>query len=334
MNWRERWFALHETGLPVEIDRELATLGETDFGVLGECFSAHPKLVGDRIYNFAMRYGAQTRLELYELGVTARTLGSLPLDGAAMIHDFVATEHHLIFFVPPLRLRPTDLAAGYCYSDALEWRPELGTEVIVVPLDASDSPIRFTTDPFHLWHFANAFERGGELVVDFVRYPDFGSNRWFASMTTGRPWREVRQGSLARATISLSRRAMQVEARSDALVEFPHVSPRVATRSHEVVYAVAHTAPAEAHDRIVRIDATGEVIDAALEAGQFPDEPVFVPRRGATTEDDGWLLAVVYDARAHASHVAIFDARRLEAGPVGRAWYDHHIPFTFHGLWI
>ena len=37
------------------------------------------------------------------------------------------------------------------------WKPELGTEVICVPIDRPSEPVRFTTEAFYQWHFTNAF---------------------------------------------------------------------------------------------------------------------------------------------------------------------------------
>jgi all-trans-8'-apo-beta-carotenal 15,15'-oxygenase len=86
------------------------------------------------------------------------------------------------------------------------------------------------------------------------------------------------------------------------------------------------------HDRLVRLDlARGTKVAVALGDDAYPSEPVIVPRGGA--EDDGWILTLVYDPQAHASGVAILDGQRLEAGPVARAWFDHHVPPTFHGVW-
>ncbi|HWV39190.1 MAG TPA: carotenoid oxygenase family protein [Vulgatibacter sp.] len=31
--------------------------------------------------------------------------------------------------------------------------------------------------------------------------------------------------------------------------------------------------------------------------------------------------------------MAILEADALEKGPIARAWFDHHLPFTFHGAW-
>ena len=122
--------------------------------------------------------------------------------------------------------------------------------------------------------------------------------------------------------------------------EFPSVSPRVEAREHRYVYAAAHSSRdasrAGLFDQLVKIDVTsGAETRAPLGGlGRYASEPVFVPRIGAADEDDGWLLAHVYDAPSHTTHLGIFDARALAAGAVGRAHFDHHLPITFHGDWI
>jgi all-trans-8'-apo-beta-carotenal 15,15'-oxygenase len=342
MAWGSRLFALHEASPPTELDGEdLRTVGETDLGLdrVARGFAAHPHAVPARaaLYNFGVRHGAETSLDLFELRAGAvRQLGAVRLAGATMVHDFAATERHLVFFAPPLRLRVSLFAAGAApYGEALAWQPEQGTEVLVVPIDDPAAVVRFTVDPFFQWHFANAFERAGEILVDFIRYPDFQSNRWMAALAGGKGDAEVRRGTLARARIDPAARTLRLETGPDIAVEFPRVSPAVESHAHRYVYAASHSPAAAAggpHDRIARVDTrTGAVVEAELGADQYASEPVFVPRGGA--EEDGWLVALVYDGRRHASHLAILDATRLIDGPLARAWFDHHIPFTFHGIW-
>jgi all-trans-8'-apo-beta-carotenal 15,15'-oxygenase len=84
MLWGERLFALYEGDLPTEIDpTDLATLGERDFGVVVGTFSAHPHAVSARrtIYNFGLRYGAKTMLDIYAFNDAggARKLAAIPL---------------------------------------------------------------------------------------------------------------------------------------------------------------------------------------------------------------------------------------------------------------
>ena len=62
----------------------------------------------------------------------------------------------------------------------------------------------------------------------------------------------------------------------------------------------------------------------------FPSEAVVVP---AAVVPEGWVLSLVYDGERDASYVAVVDGARPEDGPVARLWFDHAIPFLFHGAW-
>jgi carotenoid cleavage dioxygenase-like enzyme len=327
----DRVLALHEAGAPIELTGELHTVGENDLGEpsIRHGFSAHPHWVAARAahYNIGVHYGPTTRLALYELrDAAARRFGTVELAGPTMIHDVAVTERHIVVFAPPLRLDLRAFATGLVsYSDALQWRPELGTEVIVIPIDDPASVIRFTIDPFFQWHLAAAHERGDEIVVDVVRYPDFTSNRWIGALPGGLDTPHA-PGCLARATIDRTRRTATLVPASDVSLEFPVVD----THDPGRIFAIAHSssAPNGPFDRIVGVDlATGGVRDVELPPGHLPTEPIHVPG-----PDGGWLLSLVYDAASTASHVAVIDASTL--GVVARAWFDHHIPFTLHGAWV
>lgn len=341
MAWNGRVFALYEGNVPTELSPEdLRTLGETDLDCIVGTFSAHPHRVPGRkaTYNFGLRYGRVTTLELYELpdGGAARHLGSVPLPGPTMIHDYIATERHLVFFVTPLRLKVFRMLLGIgAYSEALEWRPELGMQVLVVPIDDLANPVRIEAEPLYTWHFANAYEReDGNLVVDYVRYPDFGTNTWLRELAYGEPSTEA-QGRLHRATVDLKARTFRTEERSTLSSEFPRVAPRVQTREHRYVYLGGHSGKAAQRglfDAVTKVDmATGREERFGLGEAQYPTEPVFVPRAGATEEDDGYVLTQVYDAPSGLTHVAVLDARHPEAGPLAKAWFEHAFPVTFHG---
>jgi all-trans-8'-apo-beta-carotenal 15,15'-oxygenase len=339
MIWQGRLYALMEACRPTELSIEdLATLGERDLdGAVLRTFSAHPHYVPARraAYNFGVRYGRRVELDLFELpdAGSARRMATLTLPGATMIHDFIATERQLVFFAPPLRLRVLRQIVGIgAFGDNLRWRPEEGTEVIVVPIDAPTAPRRFTVPAFYQWHFATAFERGDELVVDYVRYPDFASNRWLTEIMDG-PARTPIGGTLHRAVLDPGRGTFVDEERAGVACEFPRVA-RVA-QANRFVYVAAHS-DAEAgrgmFDRVARIDLErGGVDSVAPGPSQYPSEPVFVRRPDAQNEDDGWLLTLVYDGVTDASAIAILDARDLGRGVLARAWFDHHVPFTFHG---
>ena len=85
------------------------------------------------------------------------------------------------------------------------------------------------------------------------------------------------------------------------------------------------------------LDPDGDEVSAQswrFEPWERPSEPVFVPRSDDAPEGDGWVLTLVHDARARTSHAAIFDTQRFAEGPQARAHFEHHVPMTFHGVWI
>lgn len=340
--WNGRLYALMEAALPTELDPDdLTTIGEADFGgVVPRAFSAHPHAVASRgsLYNFGVRYGRKVVLDLFELTAGgARRMGEVPLSGATMIHDFIATDNHLVVFAPPLRLRVGRLLLGRgAVADNLAWRADLATEVLVIPIDDPSAYARFEVEPFLQWHFANAFERDGDIVVDYVRYRNWDSNTWLTDLLHGRSV-EVTDGTLHRAVVSARRRTLETEQLWARPCEFPRVAPAIEGRAYRYSYVAAHaaqSAPRGLQDCVAKVDVTtGAATELRFGDGQYTSEPVFVPRDGSTAEDDGYLLALVYDAARDTSHVAVVDARDLEAGPVARVHFDHHVPFTFHGNW-
>ena len=68
--------------------------------------------------------------------------------------------------------------------------------------------------------------------------------------------------------------------------------------------------------------------------GRGAGEPVFVSRQGGTAEDDGWILATVYDAASDRSDVVILDASDISGPEVARIQLPVRIPHGFHGNWV
>ncbi len=63
-------------------------------------------------------------------------------------------------------------------------------------------------------------------------------------------------------------------------------------------------------------------------------EPVFVPRTPDADEDDGWIMAYVYDKNTNKSDVVIVNAQDFEAGPIATIQLPQRVPFGFHGNWV
>jgi all-trans-8'-apo-beta-carotenal 15,15'-oxygenase len=65
----------------------------------------------------------------------------------------------------------------------------------------------------------------------------------------------------------------------------------------------------------------------------FAEEPIFVPDPAGIQEDEGWLLALMYDHTKERSALNIFDATNLAAGPICRLWFTHPLAHGLHGSW-
>ena len=50
-------------------------------------------------------------------------------------------------------------------------------------------------------------------------------------------------------------------------------------------------------------------------------------------EDEGWILALCYDAAAHCSELVVLDAQNIEAGPIAILPLRKTIPHGLHGNW-
>ncbi len=342
--WQGELYALMEGGRPTRIDPDtLETLGESDLaGTVEGAFSAHPHRVEARktTYNFGLVFGAKPRLDLFALPDEgpARVLGSVELDHAVMLHDFIATPRHLVFFVAPIRIVVWRMLLGLGnITDNLRWQPEAGTEVIVVPIDDPDNPIRFQVEAFACFHFAGAFDTSDGITVDYIRYPDSGMLDALGDGTrlTWDDRSTHAHGSLHRARIDVRAKAFQSEALWDGQCEYPRLAPHEEGAQHGRVWMQSSRYVDNvlrfAVSRVDMDNGHAQLSHALLDPGQLSSETVFAQDPGGAP-GAGWLLTLVYDSFDQRSHVLIHDAQTLERQ--ARVQLKQAIPLTFHGSWV
>lgn len=328
--------ALMEGARPTRLCPDsLDVLGEQDFeGTLRGTFSAHPHRVAalHTSFNFGVRYGREPMLDVYALPDrgAVRRLTSVTMPWSGMVHDFVATEKHLVFMVCPVRIVIWRALLGVAnFEKLLAWEPERGAELIVVPIASPEQVVRIPVDPFWVWHFANAFEQGDEIVVDLCRYADFGS---LQAIRTGRGGlaAPVSEPHYHRARIDRRAKRMSSEQRLPGRAEFPRVHPDFEGSAHRFAFIHGGETSSDCI-RVLEVE-TGHTSAWQPERATALSEPIPVPRGvRAGDERDVWLLVLGYDEDRDCSFVAVLDGDDLEKGPVARAWFDHPIPMTFHG---
>ncbi len=61
----------------------------------------------------------------------------------------------------------------------MEWKPELGTEILVFDRDTLSLVSNGETEPWYQWHFSNGYvDEDGAIAIEFVRYEDFQTNQY------------------------------------------------------------------------------------------------------------------------------------------------------------
>ena len=283
-------------------------------------------------WNIGLEYGPSTRLHIYALPDEgpARRIHTLALPYAPLVHDFAATESHLVFFISPVRinmLRHALQVGGF--SELFDWRPREGTDIVVVPVERPQEAVRFTVEPFFQWHFANAFHAGDEIVVDYVRFEDLAPIKALRGEDSSAPFRDAR---CHRAVVDPKRMTFRSQALSGQGCEFPRVHPAIEGRRHRALWLARGDLRA-----IIGLDPeSGRETLYELPSGQWASEPVFVPRPGAGVdrERDGYLMTLCHDGARDAGMVMVLDARDIDAGPVARVWFRDYLTPAFHGHWV
>ena len=341
MQWQGRTFALMEGGRPVEIDpRSLGTGAVEDFsGVLGAAFSAHPHRLDatKTTYNFGQVWGRSPGVRLYAMpdDGPVRALGEVAIPFNTMVHDFAITPRYAVFVICPAKLDlRRALTASGDFDKYFVWDGAAAAELVVVALARPDAAVHIEIDARWVFHVSNAFERGDELVVDWVQYPDFGV---FTALSGNDPDADVGASRVQRLTIDPlgggGGRLVREEVLWDRRCDFPVlVAEDVGTEYRTCWYACGEP---RVGGGVARLDTqTGATNIWKPGPGYTPSEALFVRRPDAVRPHEGWLLSLVYDGWARESFVAILDADQPADGPIAKVWMGQAIPLTFHGTFV
>ena len=344
--WGGKLLALWEASHPHRLDpHTLETVGiATLNGALskGTPFSAHPMVDPGgngrepRLVNFGLQVGLSTTVSIYELNLAGEVVEkhqhSIP--GFTFIHDFAITPNYCLLFQNPLSFNPIPFALGLRgAAECIKFLADKPTKIWLIPRDSSQPMEQLEIDSGFIFHHANAFEAGDEIVVDSVSYQNFPALDHELDYREIR-FEEVPPGQLWRYRLNLKTKTTERRLIDSRTVDFPYVNPSLITQKHRWIYiGAAHqnegNAPLQA---ILKIDPeSGEQQMWSAAPKGFVGEPVFVSRPNATREDDGWVLTLVYDAKCDRTDVVILDGTNLNAEPVAKLHLKHHLPYGLHG---
>lgn len=201
------------------------------------------------------------------------------------------------------------------------WSDDYGARLGVMNRAGNETVRWFDIEPCYVFHVVNAFEDGGRIVLDAVRYKEL--------------WRDnandFGEANLYRWTLDPASGAVREQSLDDTPVEFPRIDESRTGLSYRYGYALADLG--EARSGIVKHDfATNLKSSFVCDDGQIAGEFVFVAAADAKAEDDGWILGLVYDQTRDGSDFVIVDARDLTR--IATVQLPQRVPGGFHGAWL
>jgi carotenoid cleavage dioxygenase len=119
--------------------------------------------------------------------------------------------------------------------------------------------------------------------------------------------------------------------------EYPRVPDSHVGLPHRYAYTTSFILEAEPdHHEIYRYDLRNGAKRTShrLGRGHTCGEPVFVPRDGGASEDDGYLLTFAHDRGTNLSYFLILDATVMGADPIAEVLLPVRVPGGFHGFWV
>ena len=331
-----KFLALWEGGNPHHVSLpNLETVAEIDYdGKLNHPFTAHPKV--DAQTGEMVTFGASIMASPFcsvslvdKNGDLVHTTG-IDMPKAAMMHDCAITSNYTLILDLPFTYNIENMAKG---EPILQWDPDNGSRIGVLARGADGDQIKwFTIENCYVFHTVNAFEEGDEVVLEACRTPKM------QALTDGRPddvtvedMPRMYQWRMNMKTGEVTEKLLDADWGS----EFPRINENYMGLRNQYSYNGRMSPDVAGFDGIIKYDLVNETSQHhAYGPGRIGGEPMFAPRAGGTSEDDGWVIGFVWDENTQRSECMIFDAAKFDEGPVARIMMPERVPFGFHAGWV
>lgn len=324
-------FAIVEAGAPpVELSYDLETVRISNLGgTLPHAYSAHPKrdpLTGElHVMTYFWGWGNQVQYLVVGTDGRVRRHVDIPTAGGPMIHDIAFTQKYILVFDLPTVFNIDAAMSGA--SLPYYWDHNYQARIGLLPREGNADDVKWIDiDPCYIFHPMNAYDDGDEVVLDAARH-DKMFDRERRGPSEGPP-------TLDRWRLNAVTGTHTCERIDDRPQEFPRINESLIGLRNQFGYC-AGIGKDFAQDTLIKVDLDSRRVEARTDTSRYGyGEPVFIPRDGSKSEDDGYVMAMRLDTETQTSDLAVFDAQAITEDPIAVVHVPVRIPNGFHGNWI
>ena len=332
----DRFLALEEAHLPWEVDEKLDTKGAYDFsGKLKGAMTAHPRIcpkTGELLF-FSYSMMSEPYLTYYRTNPLGELVQIEPIElpRAVMMHDWNITENHVVFMDLPII---SDMNLAVETGSPFGFKPEFGARLGVMPREGSNSDVRwFDIDPCYVFHPLNSYEEGNKIILHVCRQQE-AMVGGFQDIYGG----ETTVARLWKWTIDLELGSVKEEQIDDAPCDFPRIDDRRIGFKNDYGYFTTLETDVESLTigrHLLKYDLVNDKrLTHDLGENVTGGEALFAPRTASSSEDDGWVISLAYEAETDRSKLLIINSQDFESAPVAEIYAPQRVPNGAHGSWV
>jgi len=265
------------------------------------------------------------------------------------IHSFSVTENYVVIMFYPVIIDPKKYPESNFHAFELFENNKTGTtDTFVIHTKTGEVKGPFLSAWDYAAHHMNAYEVSEtELYVDITPTP-FDNLRTYlawdnmmnppedgdaeAEVSTTHGQEIVRYKiDLKAGAVTTSNFPNTINSRYINTFDFPMINEAYRGKKYCYIYGVS----AFAYSRTALIKknvCNSEEDKVYFVENHYMSETSFMPNPAARAEDDGILFTIGYDGPKEQSYLLIIDAATFT--PVNKAYLQHHIPWSAHGLWF
>lgn len=329
-------------GQPYRLDpTDFHTIGPDDFsGDWPHGVSAHSKVderTGEMIF-FNYSFNTAPYMHYGVISADNKLVSSTEIDlpGPRLPHDCWFTENYTILHDLPLFWDPELLKQG---RKKLIFDESMKTRFGVIPRYGKGSEIVwFDCDPTYILHTVNAWEEGDEIIAYAYKQlspvpeiekgtPSVKVQNYFLSF-------KYMQPRLTEYRFNLKTGEASERIIDDTNAEMPGMNYRYVGIKNRYSYnTFVADKPLFLMSGIQKFDyeELREVDRFELPDGKYMGQPVFAPRTGAQSEDDGYLIA--YVGNLEETEVWVWNGQDIGGGPIARVQLPLVVPAGSHAYW-